>query len=334
MRIYVFEYMTGGGMLDSGLSPSLAREGDLMLRALASDLCALDGVDCLITRDARLPSPRLPVDCWCVDSPEQFQETWAEALDLADAVWPIVPEHRSTLERITDAILAAGKILLNSRPEAVRTAASKRRTLRVLEAAGVPVVPTFGPDDVLPDIKGRWVLKPDDGVGCLGIQVFKDRDALCRSWSRLEDDCLLVAQPFVNGTAASLSLVAGAGAASLLSINRQRVALMDDVLVLLGCVVNALDMTEHDYQSLADAVVAALPGLWGYVGVDLVLTPDGPLVLEVNPRLTTSYAGLMEALCLNPAELVLDLHAGRRPAPLKLAAGRPVDICLEDNGVD
>jgi predicted ATP-grasp superfamily ATP-dependent carboligase len=35
-----------------------------------------------------------------------------------------------------------------------------------------------------------------------------------------------------------------------------------------------------------------IPGLAGYVGIDLLL-PDGgdPLIVEINPRLTTSYVG-------------------------------------------
>jgi len=41
--------------------------------------------------------------------------------------------------------------------------------------------------------------------------------------------------------------------------------------------------------------------------VDFVETPGGPVVIEVNPRLTTSYAGLHRAIGLNPAKLVLGL---------------------------
>ena len=51
----------------------------------------------------------------------------------------------------------------------------------------------------------------------------------------------------------------------------------------------------------------AIPGLWGYVGVDLMLAKEGPVVLEINPRLTTSYCGLRRALGINTAAMVLDL---------------------------
>src|SRR5262249_42097316 len=47
---------------------------------------------------------------------------------------------------------------------------------------------------------------------------------------------------------------------------------------------------------LAGKAVAAVPGLQGYAGVDLVLgnAVDGSedCVIEINPRLTTSYVGL------------------------------------------
>jgi predicted ATP-grasp superfamily ATP-dependent carboligase len=50
-----------------------------------------------------------------------------------------------------------------------------------------------------------------------------------------------------------------------------------------------------------------MPGLAGYVGVDLIVGENAITVLEVNPRLTTSYAGLRRAIGANPARLVLDL---------------------------
>ncbi len=328
MRVFVFEYVTGGGMLGADPAPSLVREGDMMLHALLSDLCAIPGVECLITRDSRLAAPNLPVDVHPVRCPDAFARIWTDAMAEADAVWPIVPEQGGALERVSAGVLAAGKVLLGSAPSAVRTAASKLRTARLLGELGVPVVPTFGSGDRIPPIPGAWVLKPDDGIGCLGIRVCRDRDTLCHQWEHLADRAAWVAQPFVQGMAGSLSLLAREGEATLLSVNRQRIAVMDDELVLLGCVVNGLGRRDGRFGQLAGDVAAALPGLWGYAGVDLVATPAGPQVLEVNPRLTTSYAGLRESLGVNPAALVLDLLFGDRPRD-DILGGRAVDVCLE-----
>jgi predicted ATP-grasp superfamily ATP-dependent carboligase len=78
---------------------------------------------------------------------------------------------------------------------------------------------------------------------------------------------------------------------------------------------------------------ASIPGLRGYVGVDLVLTESDAVVIEVNPRLTTSYLGVRAALEENVAALVLAACAGRLPSVPPLgrrvrftAAGRIVSL--------
>jgi len=47
-------------------------------------------------------------------------------------------------------------------------------------------------------------------------------------------------------------------------------------------------------------------GLRGYIGVDMVLTNDEPVVIEVNPRLTTSYIGLRKVINFNLAQAIVN----------------------------
>jgi predicted ATP-grasp superfamily ATP-dependent carboligase len=56
-------------------------------------------------------------------------------------------------------------------------------------------------------------------------------------------------------------------------------------------------------------VASAIPGLAGIFGIDLIFAKGGPCIVEVNPRLTTSYVGLRRALNVNPAVLVLETGA-------------------------
>jgi predicted ATP-grasp superfamily ATP-dependent carboligase len=76
---------------------------------------------------------------------------------------------------------------------------------------------------------------------------------------------------------------------------------------------------EHPHAAQAAecaiAVYRALPGLVGYVGVDLVLTEAGPVVTDVNPRLTTAYLGVRAALDANIAALALEASLGQLPPP-------------------
>jgi predicted ATP-grasp superfamily ATP-dependent carboligase len=85
--------------------------------------------------------------------------------------------------------------------------------------------------------------------------------------------------------------------------------------------VNAVADSAGRYAALADDIARALPGLWGYCGVDFVETSAGPIVIEVNPRLTTSYTGLHRAIGINSAQLVLELPGSLDAAETERRAG-------------
>ena len=57
MQVFLYEYMTGGGLLGeelaSGDGDSLVAEGTAMVQALADDLAAIDGVEVVAMRDVR-----------------------------------------------------------------------------------------------------------------------------------------------------------------------------------------------------------------------------------------------------------------------------------------
>jgi predicted ATP-grasp superfamily ATP-dependent carboligase len=56
------------------------------------------------------------------------------------------------------------------------------------------------------------------------------------------------------------------------------------------------------------------PGLRGFVGVDVVLTDDEAVVIEINPRLTTAYLGVRAAIDANVAAMALAACGGGLPA--------------------
>jgi predicted ATP-grasp superfamily ATP-dependent carboligase len=62
--------------------------------------------------------------------------------------------------------------------------------------------------------------------------------------------------------------------------------------------------------------------------VDLIETAGGPVVVEVNPRLTTSYAGLRRAIGLNAAELVLGLPASLETSSEPMRESRFIEVEL------
>lgn len=318
MRVFVYEHITGGGLAGIDLPATLQRDGEQMLQALLTDLSSVTGVELLTLRDARLPA--LPgITTLTVTSTADWQSAWERGLHWAQAVWPIAPESDGILTRLSEAIVAAGRHLLNSHPAAVRLTSSKLATCHHLHAAGIPTVSTWPLSLLPPPDKGGpgggFIIKPDDGAGCEDTYLAATPVALVQLRTTLPDPARYIVQPFISGTPLSLSLLCHDGQADLLSVNRQHIERHDNILHAHGVSVAALPNAPH-WQQLATAIARTLPGLWGYVGVDLIDSPSGPCVLEINPRLTTSYAGLV-ARHVNPARRVLSLSPNN---PCKIKA--------------
>lgn len=328
MRIFVFEYVTGGGLADRPMLAELVSEGDLMLRALVDDLTAIPGVQVEISRDQRLPSTGLAVPIHWVGSQEALFGTLRRSIVDADAVWPIAPETDGVLEYVSKAVLAASRTLLNSHPRAVAVASSKLETVAALANCSLPVVPTWRALEAPYEPESCWVLKPDQGVGGLGAKLLRGGEALHRAVAELAHPDAWVAQPYVRGQSASLSLLIDHGDAHLLACNALRVAIRDDGFALLGCEVNGLEANREQCAAFGRAVAAAIPGLWGFVGVDLIITRQGPVILEVNPRLTSCYPGLSRSLGANVAEMLVGFALGAARPPPRFDR-RPIDIDLE-----
>jgi predicted ATP-grasp superfamily ATP-dependent carboligase len=322
LKVFVFDHLVAGPAPARTLPQALWQQGGMLRQALLADLGALPDVE-LVTPGAGTADAGSAERCNQADdsasAPAAQQSCcahFAAGLQLADAVWPLATEAGGALEQLSRGILRGKRILLGSAPGALEVAASKCRLARVLADGGVATVPTHGPDADLPWIDGPWVVKPDDGAGCLDTRLFSDR-AQALAWIRASAVEGYVLQPFVAGKLGSLSLICCDGVAQVLACNQERVAMHDNRFHFLGSIVNGLVDEDGTLTLLAQRVAAALPGLWGHVGVDFVLTPQGAVVLDVNPRLTAAYAGLHASTGRNPARLALDLLKGPPdPTPL------------------
>jgi predicted ATP-grasp superfamily ATP-dependent carboligase len=325
MDILVFEFITGGGLRREPLPPGLAAEGELMLRALIGDLLEIPGVRPLILRDDRLDFGSLPrgVTATPIAAGDDPDRIWQDAIGRCDAVWPIAPETGGVLERLCRQVERTAIPLLNSPASTVAVAASKLATAQALERHRLPAVPTSPWQARQHEGSSTLVVKPDDGAGCDGARIIRAGRDFAPGPGRW------VAQPLLDGDSFSLSALFSQGRARLLSCNRQHVEKTADGFALRGCTVNALDDPDGRWQTLARGVAAALPELWGYAGIDLIRTADGPVILEVNPRLTTSYAGIKAATGENPAAMTLELHRTGRLPPPRIRRGTPVTLNLE-----
>ena len=324
-RIFVYEYLSGGGLMagagldtDAGTdaaSAELLAMGQSMRDAITADLLALE--DCQVTvATCALASP-VPQAATAV-RPRDFETAFAfvaRQADAHDAVWLVAPETDGLLAQFQRRIDPAR--WLGCDAASIALASSKRSTLMRLADAGITTPLAF---EQAPEIT-RWVVKPDDGAGAMDTRLHRSRDAAVNDAAR-RSGAAVVIEPWVEGQPMSLSMICSDAGCALLSINRQRLQIdADGRLSFCGVEVNALPLlgtasvrsalspadaqaaTLHD---LARRVAQAIPGLRGFVGIDLVWHAQrGPVVIEVNPRVTCAYVGLSHALGRNLAAEVI-----------------------------
>lgn len=320
LRVFMCEFVTGGGLRGETPPASLAREGAMMRDALARDLGDIPGVEIVATHDDRL-SPAEGAESVPVGAGDDPWAVWAHLLTRCDFAYVVAPETGGALLRLATLVRRSGAELIGPDEEAIRLFSSKRRTAERLRARGVAAAPVWRPGFAPPAARGLFVSKPDDGAGCEATRL----------WSAAPRAADLprghVVQPFVGGLAASATVLTVEGETRLLSANRQNVAVSDGAFVFRGLSVAAINDADGRIAALARSVAAAAPGLSGIYGIDMVIGETGPVVVEVNPRLTTAYAGLREALGVNPAAL-LPPFASLAALPARLPPTRAVELAL------
>ena len=152
------------------------------------------------------------------------------------------------------------------------------------------------------------MLKPVDGVGCMNSFLIKNQQEFEALTASIDKEKYII-QPHIQGDKTSLSCLFKQGRGWLLCANRQHFRLINKRYHLTGITVNFTSELSG-YMPLVNTLANAMPRLWGYVGIDLIETETEILVLEINPRLTTSFAGIHDALGINCANAVLDLLTG------------------------
>lgn len=321
LRIFVYEFVTGGGLLgphSDAVTESLLAEGREMRAALASDFATVPDCEVQVLSDERFRLYASPALEQAVRTQREHDAAFDRLTGAADWTVVIAPEIDGHLERLSRRVIAGGGRLLGPSPQVIALASDKHRLATHLRACGVPA-----PEGVLLEASAALpahfpypaVLKPVDGAGSLGVHyVHSPSDApkldkrLSARW-RLEKHC--------TGTPMSVALLCGPRGAIALPACQQRLTTDGRFQYLGGSIDLRPESSEIQcrMQRLATQAVATLGPTAGYLGVDLILGDDArhDVVIEINPRLTTSYIGLRAMCQANLAAAMLQAVRGDTP---------------------
>ncbi|MDT7838291.1 ATP-grasp domain-containing protein [Aquabacterium sp. OR-4] len=306
-QVFVYEHVSGAAPLAAGLGAAPADDAELlaaglaMRDALARDLLACPHTEVVVASASGMPAPPPGARVQAPAPGEPAQAFVARQARRHGLVWVIAPETDGLLAGLQAVVPA--EAWLGCSPAAIALTSRKQATLGHLARHGVPTPWRFGPGAQA----GRWVVKPDDGAGALATWRHDDlASALADQARRAASGRVSTLEPWVDGEALSLSLLCSHAGFELLSVNRQHIEVDAAGQVSYAgvslCALGPGDPRHAPLATLAARVVAAVPGLLGFVGIDCVWhAREGAVFIELNPRLTCAYDGLSAALGRNLA---------------------------------
>lgn len=295
-------------------------------RSVGSDVATLwaEGIDSNAAVEAHRQILTSDHDSVC----EQIQRWSRDDGGDPRALLIIAPECDGILDSLLTAAecsWSAALVILNLDSARSRLFSDKLSTFDWLTEHGIPAIPTtpvkYSSAPHIDQFSGSviasrtteprtHVVKPRYGVGSADVQLLTAAELNVVSMVASDPAADWILQPFVPGFACSIGFIGGGDHASakLLAPVRQNIVESAGRLVYAGGCVPCADDLGNAIISFAPQLVAALGRFHGYVGVDLIvnLNAEQPVVVvEINPRLCTSYVGYRTLAAENLAERFL-----------------------------
>lgn len=289
-----------------------------MVEAVLTDFARIDGVQPITTWDARLGECNVEgVDVRPVSDAHNADAMFHDLAAQCDAIFVIAPETDGILARQRERVDKVGGRYLGCDAEAIEICSDKLTTCRQLELSGIATIPTELVDasQLGPPFDYPVVIKLRDGAGSQDTFLVRSR----AEWNTHRNGIpgSRIVQPFVAGEALSIAVLfdSNSDARIVLPVAEQHLS-SDGRFTYRGGRIAASNERLARIEHLVNSAIDAIPGLSGYVGFDVVVphkSSNSPVIVEINPRLTTSYLGY-RALCLdNLAECLLFPDRIRRP---------------------
>lgn len=327
MNIFVTEYLCSGACELTEAESGLLTEGTAMLEAIIIDLLALPYIRVMtgLKQTLSLNAPifkeairgeRLQI--FRVNTPEQESESFKTACQMADCAFIIAPEFEDLLSSRTQLALDSGAVVAGSDLNTIQLTADKWRFYELMQENSIPVIPTQFLSGELPPsaVSFPCLIKHRFGAGGLGLETFDNEVAIQKHWTQLKPpertlpERTFLLQPFLTGKPLSTVALIRAGHREFFPVGEQQISWKQGFQYQGGTI--PADVNERVSQSIYDLmnrVCDLLPGLAGYVGFDILLpddAPNEPVLVEINPRLTTSYTGYRRLTDDNLAARLID----------------------------
>ncbi len=142
------------------------------------------------------------------------------------------------------------------------------------------------------------VVKPSMLAGSECVYLITNLDELKNTVSmaiKCDPSNSVVIQKYINGVPSSISAVLDRGRIVFYSVNIQLIAIDNNRFKYIGNIlpIRNKDVIDYAYRLLTH-FTSCFPDYVGYIGFDTIITKNGLTIVEVNPRITTSFIAISQ----------------------------------------
>ncbi len=182
--------------------------------------------------------------------------------------------------------------LKNSNLETMQLLSSKYETISFLKNTNISHV------GIAKGNEKAFVVKKNYSTGSETTKLSKDYKSKSSE----------IIQPFYSGVKGSFSMLCLKKKFILISCNKQIVKINRNGIKQIGIIVGGLEGDRKELECLAKDIFLSIKGLFGMIGVDIIKYNGMWHVLEINPRFTSSFNGVLDCYGEQTVEQITNLY--------------------------
>ena len=212
----------------------------------------------------------------------------------------IAPETNNLSSKIYSHVSQNHKVL-GSNISSLNTFSSKTKMLTELRRLNLPIVENY---KLNLNYKGKIIYKPDTSAG--------SENTFVTNKNNYEKKKGYLVQKFYNGKKGSFLMLCKNGKSKVICCNEQLLNFKKEKIQQVGCIMGGLEKYRNEIEILANKISKNFKGLFGIVGVDIVMENKKWLIIEINPRFTSAYSGLNKSYSSLTIKDITDFYVHKK----------------------
>ena len=301
-KIFICEYVTGGGYINKKISKKIFIQANIILKSLLNDFNKISNLKIIYTWDYRFKKLKKLKNVECFYIKKTPLKKWSILIKKVDYFFPIAPETEGKLIELIK-LNRFKKKMLSNKINAIKKTSSKYKTYKFFQKNSIPTLQTFDKKRINFKISKKWVVKPDDGAGSEKNYIFSNKKDLLNFLTLNKN---FVTQPLIKGVSYSANILSLKNKALILNFNKQKIFYQKKKIIFKGTEFIKKIPFENKIKKNITTIFKKLPGLNSFFGIDFIIFKKKIFFIDINPRITTSYQNISKNLKINVAKKILN----------------------------